>query len=94
VPDDLADIDADERRWRIGQVAEPAEGRFRRPGALLGVEEPEGVLDDVILAAPRPVAARRAGHALQHRDARFTDHRERLIRPAWLDFDPSDDCAH
>src|SRR5262249_60490358 len=43
---------------------------------------------------PRPVAAHRAGHAPQHRDPPFTDHRKRLIRPVRLDLDSSDDCAH
>src|SRR4029077_10574432 len=57
------------------------------------IEEPEGMLDDVIPVAPRPVAARRAGHALQHRSPPFTDHRKRLIRAARLDLDPSDDYA-
>jgi hypothetical protein len=32
LPDNLANIDADERRWRIGHVAELVEGRLRCPG--------------------------------------------------------------
>src|SRR5512132_1614517 len=94
MPDNLTYIDADERRRRLGHAAELPEGRLRRPGILLGVEEPERVLDDVTPVAPRPVAARGAGHAPQHGDTAFTDHRQRLVRPARLDLDPSDDCVH
>src|SRR5207249_1106476 len=94
VPDNLANIDADECRWRIGHVAELVEGRLRCPGVFLGVEEPEGMLDDVTPVAPRPVAASRAGHAPQHRSTRLTDHGKCLIRPVRLDLDPSDDCTH
>src|SRR5712664_2008217 len=94
MPDNLTDIDADERRWRIGHVAELVEGCLRCPGVFLRVEEPEGMLNNVIPEAARPVTARRAGEALQHRNTPFTDHRERLIRPVRLDPDPSYDCAH
>jgi hypothetical protein len=47
MPDNLTYIDADERRRRLGHAAELVEGRLRRPGILLGVEEPERMLDDV-----------------------------------------------
>src|SRR5262249_42024830 len=94
VPDDLADIDADERGWRIGPAAELVEGRLRGPGLLLGSEQPAPGLDELAPVAPRPVAARTAGHAPQHRDTALTDHRQRLVRPARLDLDPPDDCVH
>src|SRR4029077_13856834 len=94
LPDDLANIDADERRGRIGHVAELVEGRLRCPGVFLSVEEPEGMLDDVTVVAPRPVAASRADHAPQHRNTRLTDHGKCLIRPVRLDLYPSDDCTH
>src|ERR1700722_15466695 len=94
VPDNLANIDADERRRRAGHVAELVEGRLRGPGVFFRVEEPEGMLDDGTVLAPRPIAARRSGYALQHRNTSFADHRKRLIRPIGLDLDPSDDCAH
>src|SRR5215469_15728932 len=89
LPDNFADIDADERGWRIGHVAELAKGRLRRPGVFFGVEEPEGMLDDVIPVAARPVATRRADHAPQYRNARLTDHGKCLIHPVRLDLDPS-----
>ena len=38
LPDNFADIDADECRWRIGHIAELAEGRLRCPGVFLSVE--------------------------------------------------------
>src|SRR5580704_11060721 len=94
LPDNLANIDADERRWCIGHVAELVEGRLRCPGVFLTVEEPEGMLDDVTPVTPRPVATSRADHAPQHRDTRLTDHGKRFIRPVRLDLDPSDDCTH
>src|SRR5712671_5172836 len=94
LPDNLANIDADERRWRIGHVAEHVEGRLRCPGVFLGVEEPEGILDDVTPVVPRPVSTSRAGHAPQHRDTRLTDHGKCLIRPVRLDLDLSDDRPH
>src|SRR6185295_6591296 len=94
VPDNLANIDTDERRWRIGHVAELVEGRLRCPGVFLSVEEPEGMLDDVTPVAPCPVATSRADHAPQHRDTRLTDHGKRLICALRLDPDPSDNCTH
>src|SRR5260221_6975112 len=94
VPDDLANVDADERRWRIGHVAELLEGRLRCPRVFLCVEQPEGMLDDVTRKTPSPVAGGRAGHSLHHRDTSGTDHRERLVRPVRLDLDLSDDCVH
>ena len=46
--DNLANIDADERGWRIGHVAELVEGRRCGPGVFLRVKEPEGMLDNII----------------------------------------------
>src|SRR6266851_2733464 len=94
VPDDLANVDADERSWRIGHVAKLLEGRLRCPRVLLCVEQPEGMLDDVTRKTPSPVAGGRAGHSLHHRDTPGTDHRECLVRPVRLDLDLSDDCVH
>src|SRR5207248_2425768 len=94
VPDHLTDINADERRRRLRHATELVEGRLRGPGVFFSIEEPERMLDDVALVAPRPVAARGAGHAPQHRDTSGTDHRQRLVRPGRHDLDPSDDCVH
>src|SRR5260370_35356347 len=94
VPDDLANVDADERRWRNGHVAELLEGRLCCPRVFLWVEQPEGMLDDVTRKTPSPVAGGRAGHSLHHRDTPGTDHRRRLVRPVRLDLDRSDDCVH
>jgi hypothetical protein len=61
VPDNLTNIDADERRWRIGHVAELAEGPLRCSSVFLRVEEPEGMLDDVTLEELREDVRRKRG---------------------------------
>ena len=53
VPDNLANIDTDERRWRIGHVAERVEGRLRGPGVFLGVEELAVIVERLLSSTVR-----------------------------------------
>src|SRR5262249_6148191 len=48
VADDLAHVDAHECRGRLGHGAERLEGALRRPCMLLGVEQPERMLDHAV----------------------------------------------
>jgi hypothetical protein len=45
--DDLTNIHTDERRWRVGHVAELVEGRLSCSSVFLRIEKPERVLDKV-----------------------------------------------
>ena len=60
--DDLAHIHADERRRRVGHLAERVERRLPSPGVRLRVKEPEGMLDEVArVEGSRPISARVIG---------------------------------
>jgi hypothetical protein len=61
MPHDLAYVDADERRGSVWHLAEAVEGRLGVPSILLGIEEPERVLDEF---APKAEAAQALGKSI------------------------------
>src|SRR5262249_11805201 len=81
---------------RVRCVAEGAEGARGISRVVLGVEQPEGVLDELRSVVDRatPVRLPGPGHPAEHADAVVSDHLTGQGLLAWLDLGTADDSEH
>src|SRR5262252_8112228 len=94
--DDFAHVGADETSRRLRHVAYRVEHGLRRSRILLGVEQPERVLDQgaTVVERASPIGGLVAGHAADEIWTVIARHPRGLLFMAWSDLDPPDECVH